>query len=172
MKHKSGINDLYIINSYNTILYCTKKKKKFKNQCTCFTKYNKSYFAPFFFHFNTFWTRGVAWLQSSSSHLKKDDFFISKFWSMRQSLWNSTASSSWVRMSRNYIYHILLNSVLFFFFLAHKSVHNASRKAKIMENLHSCQGQKLSFQAQSNKYHTHLGVPSLLHFTKAWQMYS
>ena len=28
MKHKSGINDLYIINSYNTILYCTKKKKK------------------------------------------------------------------------------------------------------------------------------------------------
>lgn len=35
---------------------------------------------------------------------------------MRQSLWNSTASSSWVRMSRNYIYHILLNSVPFSFF--------------------------------------------------------
>ena len=26
MKHKSGINDLYLINSYNTILYCTPKK--------------------------------------------------------------------------------------------------------------------------------------------------
>lgn len=60
MKHKSGINDLYIINSYNTILYCTKKKKKkFKNQCTCFTKYNKSYFAPFFSTLTHF--EHVAW---------------------------------------------------------------------------------------------------------------
>ena len=147
------------------------KKKKIKNQCTCFTKYNKSYFAPFFSTLTHF--EHVAWHgYSLALHISKKT--ISLFQNSGQ--WGNPfgtqrlvhLGSAWAVTT----FIIFCWTVCFFFFLAHKSVHNASRKAKIMENLHSCQGQKLSFQAQSNKYHTHLGVPSLLHFTKAWQMYS
>ena len=60
VKHKSGINDLYLINSYNTILYCT--PKKIQESMHMFHKtYNKSYFAPFFFPLLTAHFEHVAW---------------------------------------------------------------------------------------------------------------
>lgn len=171
MKHKSGINDLYIINSYNTILYCTQKKKNSRINAHVSQNIINHILHLFFSTLTHF--EHVAWHgYSLALHISKKT--ISLFQNSGQ--WGNPfgtqrlvhLGSAWAVTT----FIIFCWTVCFFFFLAHKSVHNASRKAKIMENLHSCQGQKLSFQAQSNKYHTHLGVPSLLHFTKAWQMYS